>query len=46
MNSEWLKSAYTEYFTTAPKKITNLVMERGEGIHLYTIDGEKYLDFV
>jgi 4-aminobutyrate aminotransferase len=46
MNSEWLKSAYTEYFTTAPKKITNLVMERGQGIHLYTIDGEKYLDFV
>jgi len=43
---EWLKNAYTEYFTPAPKKITNLVMERGQGIHLYTVDGEAYLDFV
>jgi 4-aminobutyrate aminotransferase len=46
MNSHWLKSAYPEYFTTAPKKVTNLVVERGEGIHLYTIDGDKYMDFV
>jgi 4-aminobutyrate aminotransferase len=46
MNSHWLKSAYPEYFTTAPKKVTNLVVERGEGIHLYTIDGDKYVDFV
>jgi 4-aminobutyrate aminotransferase len=46
MNSDWLKSAYPEYFTTAPKKVTNLVVERGEGIYLYTIDGDKYLDFV
>ena len=46
MNIQWLKNAYREYFSTAPKKVTNLVVERGEGIHLYTIDGEKYLDFV
>jgi 4-aminobutyrate aminotransferase len=46
MNSHWLKSAYPEYFTTAPKKVTNLVVERGEGIHLCTIDGDKYMDFV
>jgi len=46
MDPQWLKSAYTEYFTPAPKKVTNLVVERGEGIHLYTIDGDKYLDFV
>jgi len=46
MNSIWLKSAYPEYFTTAPKKVTNLVVERGEGTHLYTVDGDKYLDFV
>jgi len=46
MNSNWLKSAYPEYFTTAPKKVTNLVVQRGEGLHLYTIDGDKYMDLV
>jgi hypothetical protein len=46
MNTDWLKDAYPEYFTTAPKKVTNLVVQRGEGVHLYTMDGDKYLDFV
>lgn len=46
MDKEWLKTAYHEYFSTAPKKVTDLVMEKGEGCYLYTIDGEKYLDFV
>jgi 4-aminobutyrate aminotransferase len=46
MNIHWLKNAYREYFSTAPKKVTDLVVEQGEGIHLYTIDGETYLDFV
>lgn len=46
MNTDWLKDAYPEYFTTAPKKVTNLVVQRGEGVHLYTTDGDKYLDFV
>ncbi|MEW6262822.1 MAG: aminotransferase class III-fold pyridoxal phosphate-dependent enzyme [Thermodesulfobacteriota bacterium] len=46
MNKEWLKSAYAEHFTTAPKKVTDLVVDRGAGLCLYTIDGEKYLDFV
>jgi len=46
MKKEWLKNAYAEHFTTAPKKVTNLVVERGEGVYLYTIDGERYLDFV
>ncbi|MEW5909023.1 MAG: aminotransferase class III-fold pyridoxal phosphate-dependent enzyme [Thermodesulfobacteriota bacterium] len=46
MDTEWLKRAYPEYFTTAPKKVTDLVVLRGEGNYLYSIDGEKYLDFV
>ncbi len=46
MDLQWLKSAYTEHFTTAPKKVTDLVVDRGEGIHLFTIDGEQYTDFV
>jgi len=46
MEKDWLKNAYYEHFTTAPKKVTNLVVDRGEGVYLYTIDGEKYLDFV
>ncbi|UCD77037.1 MAG: aminotransferase class III-fold pyridoxal phosphate-dependent enzyme [Desulfobacterales bacterium] len=46
MKKEWLKNAYSEHFTTAPKKVTDLVVERGAGVYLYTIDGERYLDFV
>jgi 4-aminobutyrate aminotransferase len=46
MDSQWLKSAYAEHFTTAPKKVTDLVVDRGEGIYLHTIDGDQYLDFV
>ncbi|OGP63144.1 MAG: hypothetical protein A2V65_03880 [Deltaproteobacteria bacterium RBG_13_49_15] len=46
MNKEWLKKAYPEHFTTAPKKVTNLVVEQAEGPYLHTIDGERYLDLV
>jgi len=46
MDSQWLKGAYAEHFTTAPKKVTDLVVDRGEGVHLYTIEGDRYLDFV
>lgn len=46
MDKEWLKTAYPEHFTPCLKKFTNLVIERAEGPYLYTIDGEKYLDFV
>ncbi len=46
MDKDWLHRAYTEHFTPSLKKATDLVVERGEGAYLYTIDGEKYLDFV
>ncbi|MFH1135478.1 MAG: aminotransferase class III-fold pyridoxal phosphate-dependent enzyme [Pseudomonadota bacterium] len=37
---------YRDHFAPCLKKATDLVVERAEGCHLYTMDGEKYLDFV
>ncbi|MFH1137351.1 MAG: aminotransferase class III-fold pyridoxal phosphate-dependent enzyme [Pseudomonadota bacterium] len=46
MDKERFKGLYRELFTPAPKKVTDLVVDRGEGMFLHTIDGDRYLDFV
>jgi 4-aminobutyrate aminotransferase len=46
MNDKCLKSAYQQLFAPSLKKATDLVIDRAEGPYLYTIDGERYLDFV
>jgi 4-aminobutyrate aminotransferase len=46
MEENQLKTAYHEHFAPCLKKATDLVVERAEGPYLYTIDGERYLDFV
>ena len=40
------QSIYTEYFSPCMQKVTNLLMEKGEGPYLISSTGEKYLDFV
>lgn len=35
-----------EHFSPALAKATDLVMEKGEGPYLYTVDGDRYLDMV
>lgn len=39
-------SDYQPYLSPALAKSTDLVVERGEGCYVTTVDGEKYLDFV
>ncbi|MGD8561921.1 MAG: aminotransferase class III-fold pyridoxal phosphate-dependent enzyme [Desulfarculaceae bacterium] len=44
-NSEF-ESIYQEHFSPVLAKATDLVIERGEGPYLYTVEGERYLDLV
>ncbi|KAB8287261.1 aspartate aminotransferase family protein [Bifidobacterium avesanii] len=37
---------YKQYLSPALAKATSLVVERGEGAYLWTVDGTKYLDWV
>lgn len=46
MDASWYKTAYREHFTPSLKKATDLLVDRAEGPYLYTMDGERYLDFV
>ena len=40
------KEIYETYFSPCLAKSTDLVVEKGQGPHVYTADGEKYLDLV
>ena len=46
MQPNYLKTAYENYFAPSLQKITELMVDRGEGPYLYTTDGERYLDLV
>ena len=37
---------YKQYLSPAMAKATDLIIEKGEGCYITTVDGEKYLDFV
>lgn len=37
---------YKEYLSPALAKATDLIVEKGQGCYITTVDGERYLDFV
>ena len=46
MSNSKFESIYQEHFSPVVAKATDLVMKKGEGPYLYTLDGDRYLDMV